>query len=771
METITFESYLKTAKFYRDELDYYIAPVAKPVLDKDGQVISTLKGIAKYYKVMPFGYKGRCNGKDDYLRAVSNDEIKDWYEAGFGLAVVAKGWSEKFKKFQRVFDIDSFSGMSKEEFWKKYGDDLSFNFVTESFKGYHVFVLSDVEITITNFTIETSYGDVLTGQIRFGPQSGYTVEPPSLSVNDTKWILNGRYTIKNFVPADEISDLPKSWDITNFSRTKIGTKTIKADETVEVIRNMLEGKTKKGQGQGIYDINLQYVGSVIGKIKDIQDPDAVEKALNKVLAFNKKHTTGYPDDEIKDVFYSVLKKQIKKTKMDPVEVNMDTVKRAGGTVVQDNSDGCVYIQIDGKHNHPLKSLTSKRWVIQAIEPKDTAQLSNLLMRLDANIEKRVSLKYRVVRNSDNAICYSIGDIQGTVVTVKMGNWECAPSPDVCLFKPSSGGKEQVLPIRGGDINDIFDFVNINEELRPLFICLLVYYFVPDVQYPILALYGAKGSGKSTAASMLRALIDPNVAEFDTIDNKKIEDARVALSSSHLSVIDNISNISQEVSDLLCVLSTGGAHRKRSLYTDGDVHLSQIIKPLILTSVTQEIRREDLLSRTVLVEIQSLEEKQTFSSLQEQFKSKLPSILGAIFDILSKIEIKDVPKTGLIRMSDFHLYSRAISKVLGVEIDSLMESNFLIQEEEAIGNSDTGEAVRNFMSDKSVYEATSSEWVSVLSEIDQTFKKKQPVWFARDMRRLGETFKAIGLKVEFTRTADMKTIKVTGRTTDSFFESL
>jgi len=760
MQNISLQEYLKLAQFYRDTLDLYIAPVEKPIVSVDGIVDKYKNGKEKYYKVMPVGYKGRYHGKDDYLREVGDEEIIEWYNEGFGLAVITKGWSEKYKKFQRVYDIDSFGTLSKKEFWDKYGDALSNNFVTESFKGYHIFVFSDVEMSISKFTIETSLGDTLTGDVRYGVNSGHTVEPPSLSVNDNVWVINGRYSIANYT--DDTGELPYGWNVTNFSAVKATAEVLKVDESIDIMRNILDGKSRKGEGQGVYDINLKFIGKQISKIKDKEDLDQVKKALEKCIAYNNEHAQGYSVDTIKDTFYSILKKETHKTKMTPVEVDMITVEKAGGLVVQDTTDGEVYIQIDGKHNLKLHSSNAKRWITQIIEPKDKAQMGNLLMRLDANISKKVKLQYRITRNADGFICYNIGDSKGTVVTIKNGSWTVGDSPDINLFKPCSGMKEQVIPARGGDVKDIFQFINVDERMRPLFLCAIIYYFVPNVQYPLLDMFGEKGSGKSTGALFIRNLIDPNVADFDTIDIKKIDDTRVALSSSHLSVIDNISNISQDLSDLLCVLSTGGAHRKRVLYTDGDVHISQIIKPIILTSVTQEIRREDLLSRTILTEVRKLNKTQAPSMLIAEYKARLPYILGGVFDVLSQIDVESVSKDGLVRMADFHMYARAIAKVLGFSdiIDELINENFMHQEEESIGNSDTGEAIRNYMEDKYVEEYPASEWVKKLSDIDQSFKRKLPNWFSRDIKRLAGSLSSIGLIVDFNRDSIGRNIKIT-----------
>ena len=271
------------------------------------------------------------------------------------------------------------------------------------------------------------------------------------------------------------------------------------------MRQMLSGKSKKGEGQGVFDNNLRYIGKRIGEIKDKEDPDDVEKALKKVIAYNEKHVVGYDKEVVENTFFDILKKETKKTKMDKVEVDMETVERAGGSIIKDSTDGQVYIQIDGKHNHKLTGSSAKRWIIQVIEPKDNAQVNNLMMRLDAKIAHSTKLQYRVTRNTDGFICYNIGDDKGNVVTVKNGVWEVGESPDIRLFKPCSGMKEQMFPVAGGNVNDIFDFINIDERMRPLFLCVLIFYFIPDVQYPVLNMFGSKGSGKSTGALFVRNL--------------------------------------------------------------------------------------------------------------------------------------------------------------------------------------------------------------------------------------------------------------------------
>ena len=103
------------------------------------------------------------------------------------------------------------------------------------------------------------------GDIRYGTKSGHTVEPPSPSVNDSNWTLNGSYNVANMVM--ETWELPSSWTVTNHSAIKKDFTTLKTNESVDVMRSMVEGKSEKGKGQGVYDINLKFIGKKIADIK------------------------------------------------------------------------------------------------------------------------------------------------------------------------------------------------------------------------------------------------------------------------------------------------------------------------------------------------------------------------------------------------------------------------------------------------------------------------------------------------------------------------
>ena len=81
----------------------------------------------------------------------------------------------------------------------------------------------------------------------------------------------------------------------------------------------------------------------------------------------------------------------------------------------------------------------------------------------------------------------------------------------------------------------------------------------------MALNGEQGSGKTTAAKMVRSLIDPHVAPLRG-PPRDLRDLAIAAFNQYVLAFDNLSGISADLADALCRLSTGGGFATRMLYS-------------------------------------------------------------------------------------------------------------------------------------------------------------------------------------------------------------
>lgn len=70
----------------------------------------------------------------------------------------------------------------------------------------------------------------------------------------------------------------------------------------------------------------------------------------------------------------------------------------------------------------------------------------------------------------------------------------------------------------------------------------------------------------------------------------------------MQAFDNVSSLTEWLSDALCRLATGGAFRTRQLYSDGSETIFNEQRPIILNGIGRFVTREDLLSRALIIDV-------------------------------------------------------------------------------------------------------------------------------------------------------------------------
>jgi hypothetical protein len=57
--------------------------------------------------------------------------------------------------------------------------------------------------------------------------------------------------------------------------------------------------------------------------------------------------------------------------------------------------------------------------------------------------------------------------------------------------------------------ELWDWLNVTEDDRPLVAAWLVSLLFPDIPHPMLNLFGEQGTGKTTAGKVLVSILDPS----------------------------------------------------------------------------------------------------------------------------------------------------------------------------------------------------------------------------------------------------------------------
>ena len=240
---------------------------------------------------------------------------------------------------------------------------------------------------------------------------------------------------------------------------------------------------------------------------------------------------------------------------------------------------------------------------------------------------------------DGALYLDLGDERRRVIEIRPTGWQLLDGEAPVKFRRANGMRALPEPIAGGSLDELRPFVNVSEETTwHLLVGWLVGCFAPKGPYPLLVLHGEQGSAKSTTARLLRSLIDPAKPELRSVPADERE-LLIAATNNRIVAFDNLSGMSGKdawLSDALSRLSTGAGLAVRALYKNDEEHLFEVASPVILTGIEALPRREDLLERSLLVDLPAIsdDQRETEDVLWRSFEEKRPRILGALLDAVA-----------------------------------------------------------------------------------------------------------------------------------------
>lgn len=383
----------------------------------------------------------------------------------------------------------------------------------------------------------------------------------------------------------------------------------------------------------------------------------------------------------------------------------------------------------------------------------------------------VELSTRVAKVDDN-IYYSLSNPLWQAVKINSNGWSIENNPP-SIFTRYAHTKSQVIPSHNGDIYKILEYVNISEDYQLLFLCWLVSCFLPNIQHPIPIFHGEKGAAKSTVCKLLKAVIDPS--ELEVLALPKNSDALIVNFSKHWFLpFDNVSSITQDMSDTLCRAVTGDGVQKRKLFSDNDDCIYHFQRCIAINGISIVANKPDLLDRSILVELSriSKENRKELCVIQENFKRDLPVILGGIFDVLSKaifiepnIDLKELP-----RMADFARWGYTIGEAIGnrgEEFINQYNTNIDRQNLEVVSADIVANMMIQFLSDKREWNGTVGQLHTELIKLAESKKlntrgnnfPQQPNVLSRRLNNLRSNLSSVGITFETNVTSKGTNIKI------------
>ena len=306
---------------------------------------------------------------------------------------------------------------------------------------------------------------------------------------------------------------------------------------------------------------------------------------------------------------------------------------------------------------PVRSKGFKRWLVRQYYEKTKGAPNSEAMQAALGVieakahfdgpEQRVDIRIGGLENG--TIYVDLCDDAWRAVEIDADGWRIVDEPPL-RFRRTPGMLPLPVPVRGGSIDDLRPFLNVGLSITQraklgtgsdpdtgfvLAVAWALAALNPNGPYPVLSFAGEQGTAKSTAARVLRSLVDPNAVPLRT-PPRDDRDMFISANNAWTMVYDNLSSLSEELADAMCRLATGGGFAPRALYTDADEVLFNATRPQILNGIEDVVNRPDLADRCLFLTLEPISDEDRLAEKKfwAEFTAVQPGILGALLDGVS-----------------------------------------------------------------------------------------------------------------------------------------
>lgn len=370
---------------------------------------------------------------------------------------------------------------------------------------------------------------------------------------------------------------------------------------------------------------------------------------------------------------------------------------------------------------------------------------------------------------DGKIYVDLGDTSWRAVEISEDGWKVIDDCPV-RFKRSKNSLPLPIPIKGGEIDDLRPLINATtEENWILVLAWLSQAFWCRGPFAHLYLRGTQGTAKSFMMMVLKSISDPSAAIKRRLP-KSERDVSIALGSEAIPCFDNMSGVTDQIADLLCVASTGGVSTQRALFTDDEEAVIPIKCPIIANGIEDLGQRGDLLDRTIVLDLEPISEenRRTEEEILEEIEEKKASLFGSLLDLtvvglgnVEAVEIKNPP-----RMADFAIWACAC---LGDSASEFLKTYTQSRENTSLDLADLNRlpaAIYSFVNSKEdkKWMGSASLLLSELNQYSHVYPGNEPTDWPRtpdkmgsELRRYTPALRAKQITVSYKRSGKARNI--------------
>jgi hypothetical protein len=424
---------------------------------------------------------------------------------------------------------------------------------------------------------------------------------------------------------------------------------------------------------------------------------------------------------------------------------------------------------------PVRSKSLKSWICKlswnqyGIAPSGSV-LSDALRVIEglACFESPEHKLHNQLAWDNDAIYYDLSDSRWRAVRIDHAGWDIVDPP--ILFRRYAHQKAQVEPIKA-DAKEYTEFLsqyfNVkNEHDERLLLVTIATYAVPSIVHPASVLYGCPGSAKSTTLRLIKELIDPSVISQLALPRNEGELIQ-QLAHHYFCSYDNISQLSDWISDALCRCITGAGFSKRKLYTNDDDVIFQLKRPVGLNGINVVPRNGDLLERSVLMELKKPATYAPEDELWRQFQKDKARILGDLFATISRaLDSEDPEPISNVRMADYLRWGEAIGRALGYGKNAFVNvylENSKTRNIEALQAHPVGPVILELMRHTDEWKGSASDLLVELERIAKGLQistrtgrwPKSPSALTRRLNEVKANLQNVGITFEVTKSGDRR----------------
>lgn len=429
-----------------------------------------------------------------------------------------------------------------------------------------------------------------------------------------------------------------------------------------------------------------------------------------------------------------------------------------------NIDGINYTYEIGRKDLD-EVIESNYYELTGCFPKESAlKAFKKKLRYDAKYQGETKEVYVRFAQVDDEIYIDLGDKSGRAVHITSAGWQVVTNPPVKFIRYGHMLPLPV-PLHNGDYCKLLKSLNLktkDDELLVLTWPLVA--AISSISHAPLILHGAPGACKSGSISALRGLLDPS-APMHTYVQKKVDDAALYIEQNAIPAFDNLTTITKDVENVMCLAATTGSIAKRRLHKNDELVTYKLNRAMLITALELPTSAPDFLDRAIVVALDRVtpDKRRPESQVKREYAQDLPGILGGMCDHLSKmldLYGKVTLPADLPRMGDHVIWGCVAAVALDYSQDDFINAHnraALRAQQNALEDDDFATVLVDYLdsTDLPEVEGYVSEVLDYLKEhadecgIGRGVLPKAPNVFSRRLKEITKYLELAGWQCEFS----------------------